>query len=83
LSLARVRERVQRGGHSIPEPVIRRRFLKGLHHLFHLYELYLNAWMIFDNSGAQPYLVADYDHGKMEIKNEELFVQIKKQAGTK
>ena len=58
LALARVADRVRRGGHNVPEPVVRRRFHRGLRHFFQVYQPLVNAWMLFDNSGSTPVLVA-------------------------
>ncbi len=37
VALARIADRVRRGGHDIPEKVVRRRFHKGIQNLFKLY----------------------------------------------
>lgn len=58
LAIARVAERVQQGGHDVPEEVIRRRFKVGLHYFETLYKPLVNDWMLFDNSGESPDLVA-------------------------
>src|SRR3954468_23001144 len=58
LALERVRDRVLSGGHFIPEEIIRRRFVRGLSNLFHLYQQVLHTYLIFDNARAFPRLVA-------------------------
>jgi predicted ABC-type ATPase len=58
LALARIADRVSKGGHDIPESVVRRRFSKGLRNLFHLYRPVLDSWIVFDNTGADPLPVA-------------------------
>lgn len=64
LAVARVGERVRRGGHAVPEDVIRRRFQAGVRN-FHTYYIRLvDAWQVFDNSGmAGPSLIASADRG--------------------
>src|SRR3989338_4300426 len=47
ISIKRIRERVRRGGHDIPEPVVRRRFHRGIENLFRVYDRYLASWVIF------------------------------------
>lgn len=54
LALARVAQRVQQGGHSIPEDVIRRRFDAGRRNLENVYEGLVNAWALYDTSGEVP-----------------------------
>jgi predicted ABC-type ATPase len=50
LAVSRVQERVRAGGHSIPEPVIRRRFARGLKNLSEIYQPIPDACLILDNS---------------------------------
>ena len=50
----RVRQRVRKGGHDIPDDVQRRRFGKGLRMLFEHYRPLLNQWRIYDNTGEKP-----------------------------
>ncbi len=38
VAIQRVADRVKRGGHSVPEPTIRRRHQAGLHNFFRLYQ---------------------------------------------
>lgn len=59
LAVRRVHERVQRGGHSVPEIVIRRRYLKGLRNFFKLYRPLTNSWVMYDTSIAgSPVFIA-------------------------
>lgn len=53
-AIARVASRVRRGGHDIPENIIRRRFTAGLRNLDRVYKPLVNAWTIYDNSGPNP-----------------------------
>lgn len=50
LAVQRVRERVRRGGHDVPEEVIRRRYVKGARNFFSLYSGLADTWGIYDNS---------------------------------
>jgi predicted ABC-type ATPase len=56
-AIARVGERVQQGGHHIPEDVIRRRFGAGLHNFENVYKSEVDAWADFDNMGEDPLLL--------------------------
>lgn len=58
LAIARVAARVAQGGHNIPEPVIRRRFVAGQRNLERRYARLVNAWKLYDNSGTSPRLLA-------------------------
>ena len=67
--------RVSKGGHSIPEDVIRRRYLKGLNN-FLRYAVEANDWYVYDNSGSEYILVAKNVSGVNKIFNFELFKMI-------
>ena len=67
LALERIELRVQQGGHSIPEAVVRRRFTKGISNFFHFYRLVVDRWIIFNNSGDVPEVIAFEESGKLEI----------------
>jgi len=52
-----VAERVRQGGHDIPEPVIRRRFVAGLRNFHQRYKPKVNTWAIYDSFNAEPVLL--------------------------
>lgn len=80
LAIARIKERVQEGGHHVPAEDVRRRFARGINNFFNLYEPLLDYWMLFDNSKAKPILIAQRRNGNREIANDELFKLIQKTA---
>lgn len=57
LAIARVRRRVESGGHNIPEETIRRRYQRGRINLMNLYLPLCDTWSIYDNSNPSPQLV--------------------------
>lgn len=59
LAIQRVSDRVSRGGHSVSESIVRRRYGRGLDNLFELYSPLADTWAVYDNSGSgSPLLVA-------------------------
>lgn len=56
-AIARVAERVQQGGHDIPQTVIRRRFSAGLRNFHESYKSIVDTWALFDNVGEAPVLL--------------------------
>jgi predicted ABC-type ATPase len=58
LALSRIRARVAQGGHDVPEPVVRRRFTRGLRNFEKVYRALADSWAVYDNSGPAPVLVA-------------------------
>jgi len=59
LAVARVAERVAQGGHSVPEEVIRRRYVSGLRNFMRLYLPICDAWTCYDNSDELAQLIAN------------------------
>ena len=53
LAVGRVAARVRQGGHSVPEPVIRRRFDAGLKNFHQVYKMLVNGWMLYDSAGSR------------------------------
>jgi predicted ABC-type ATPase len=76
MALERIADRVRRGGHDIPEKVVRRRFERGIQNLFKIYKPLLDLWLIFDNSGDIPQLVAVEERGILQVLKPELFARI-------
>jgi predicted ABC-type ATPase len=60
-SIARVRRRVQAGGHDIPEGTIRRRFSRSLEYLETRYKLLVNEWRVYDSLEGDFQLVSAWD----------------------
>ena len=60
--MARVAARVAKGGHNVPETVVRRRFDAGLRNFKSLYQGLVNSWVLYDNSGPTPRLLAAGDN---------------------
>lgn len=50
LALLRVAERVAKGGHDIPELIVRRRYVAGIRNFFSLFMSEVDYWGIYDNS---------------------------------
>jgi predicted ABC-type ATPase len=58
LALARVAARVLQGGHAVPAEVVRRRFVTGWRNFDQVYKPLVDTWVLYDNSGETPILVA-------------------------
>jgi predicted ABC-type ATPase len=57
MAVMRVAARVAQGGHNIPEAIIRRRFVAGWRNFQERYVQLVDAWNLYDNSGARPLLL--------------------------
>jgi predicted ABC-type ATPase len=56
-AIERVKLRVARGGHNIPESVIRRRFERSWENFNLLYKPLADSWIVFDTSGLTPVII--------------------------
>lgn len=74
LAMKRVAERVSKGGHDIPEEIIRRRYTAGINNLFKLFVPVVDYWAVYDNSLADRAKIASGRLGQpVDIKNKELY----------
>lgn len=77
LAASRVRGRIRKGGHSIPEPVIYRRYARSASNLFNLYIPLIDAargtTRIYDNSGSELELLATRIDAEWSIYNARVF----------
>ena len=77
LAIQRVAERVAKGGHNIPEPVIRRRYTAGISNLFHLFMKEVDYWDIYDNSEyPRKQIACGGRNAETVVCDESLFNQI-------
>ncbi|MCX5790351.1 MAG: zeta toxin family protein [Elusimicrobia bacterium] len=78
LAIQRVKDRVSRGGHSVPESDIRRRFDRGVRNLLNDYQPLVDTWLLFDNSGSQPRPIAGAIGGDIVAVDEPQFLSIQR-----
>jgi predicted ABC-type ATPase len=83
VALSRVRERVLKGGHDIPEALVRRRFGRSISNFFAEYRRLADSWYLFDNSGGTPTVVAFERAGKPRIMNREQYKALIARYGDK
>jgi predicted ABC-type ATPase len=82
LTLARIKERVLRGGHDVPESVVRRRFEKSMRNFFGPFRTLADSWMLFDNSGGGLSIVASEEKGSLRILQGERYNELVVRYGT-
>lgn len=80
LAIARVRDRVQSGGHNIPDDVVRRRYYMGLRYLFDTYIPECERWILVDNSNSPFSTVAEGIGQVKFIKDNDKYALIWNQA---
>ena len=81
LAIARIKKRVSGGGHNISDKDVRRRFTRSIRNFFKLYQPLLDSWMLFDNAGSIPALIAKCKNGQVLVINVSSFKEIKRLTG--
>ena len=76
VSLARIKERVAEGGHDIPKADVIRRYTRSIDNFFKIYRDLSDNWMLFDNSGQIPKVIAARADRTIKITNEDLFEKL-------
>jgi predicted ABC-type ATPase len=62
-AMRRVADRVAKGGHSIPDDIIRRRYYRGISNLVNLYIPVCDRWMLVENETITPVPIAEGGRG--------------------
>jgi len=79
-AIQRVNERVDLGGHYIPEDVVERRYRRGLVNLFSIYTWICDYWAIIDNSNQPKEIVAEGDNGlDFRVLSPDIWIKMKLQ----
>jgi predicted ABC-type ATPase len=71
--LARVRERVRRGGHNVAEEDIRRRFLRSCRNFWHIYREIADYWYVIYNSSGDFKRIASGEANATSILDAKTF----------
>jgi predicted ABC-type ATPase len=80
LAVARVAERVNRGGHHVPDEVVRRRYDRGLYNLFERYIPLADEWAIYDNSSLSRNRIAYGSESGVYVEAAQLYQQLERMA---
>ena len=73
MAIARVKSRVEAGGHNIPENVVRRRYYMGLNYFFETYAPVCDRWMLADNSSSPFAIVAEGSPAGIKVRDKEKY----------
>jgi predicted ABC-type ATPase len=61
LAVVRVHDRVQEGGHFIPDDVVLRRYKRSMSNFLNIYTPLADRWLLYDNSFDLPIMIARKD----------------------
>jgi predicted ABC-type ATPase len=82
LAVSRIKNRVAQGGHNVPVQDVFRRFDRSISNFFKLYQPFADSWIIFNNAGPIPILIAEKKNGKITIIDGTLYNSIVKGIGS-
>ena len=71
--VARILERVRKGGHAVPEPDARRRFTRSIRNFWNVYRPLVRRWYLYYNGGVHFHEVALGEADAVEVRDEEIF----------
>ena len=70
LAIRRIRQRVKKGGHPIPDADVRRRFSRSHRNLTNLYVPLTDSWQIWDNQTRPPSLLLSSENASLSKLND-------------
>jgi len=77
LAIERIKERVKKGGHFIPDEIVNRRYYRGINNLLKYFIPLSDYWLIYDNSSQNAVMVADgIKNIEINIINDEIWHKI-------
>ncbi|HTB05304.1 MAG TPA: zeta toxin family protein [Bacteroidia bacterium] len=78
LAIERIKRRVEKGGHHIPDNIVKRRYKRGLENFFTIFQPLCDYWELLDNSGNLPNSIAAGEQKfEKSIYNAELWHRIR------
>jgi predicted ABC-type ATPase len=79
MAIERVKQRVARGGHHIPDQTVIDRYYGGIKNLFQLYMPVVDYWIISDTSESVYKMIADgFGRTDYQVYDETVYLKLKK-----
>lgn len=73
VSIARIAERVRKGGHFVPDQDVRRRFARGQNNFWQIYKNLADTWGLFYNSTNSFLQIASGEKDNIFVVDQDLF----------
>ena len=83
VALSRIKARVLKGGHGVPEAVVRRRFDRSFRNFFVEYRELADSWYLFDNTSTKPATLAFKRGSRARIIDREAYQKLITRYGEK
>lgn len=77
LAIKRIKERVRKGGHHIPDNVVKRRYIRGLTNLFHIFIPLADYLFVINNSQKKQSVIAKGENDDILIYDQQTWNQLK------
>ncbi len=74
LAIERVVNRVETGGHHVPDATIRQRYRRRIRNFFDLYQPLANTWKVYDNSDGYR-LIAEGETTEVKVVHDAMIWQ--------
>lgn len=76
VSLKRIKQRVQSGGHDVPAKIVKRRFERTFENLKKLYLPLADEWFLIDNSNSKGKVIAELKKGKIKVYHTKTYEEV-------
>ncbi len=77
LSIERIRHRVAKGGHHVPDEDVIRRFGRSIRHFFNHYRPLADEFGVFDNRGNRPVMIAFGNAATETVIDADLYAELR------
>ncbi|MEO8233648.1 MAG: zeta toxin family protein [Ignavibacteriota bacterium] len=78
LAIERIKDRVNKGGHFVPDDVVKRRYYRGIKILFKHFTALCDYWLVVNNSHEEPKMIAEGNNKlELEVFNSQIWSEIK------
>ena len=78
ICIERIKVRVKKGGHNIPDEDVIRRYKRSKENFYHLYKDLVDEWAIYYNGKNNFVEVLKYENGSIEILQKSLYTEFTK-----
>ena len=78
MCIERIKSRVKKGGHYIPDEDVKRRYERSFHNFWNVYKGIVDSWALYYNGPENNVLVATGDSKEIDIKDKILYNDFEK-----
>jgi predicted ABC-type ATPase len=79
ICIERIKDRVSKGGHFVPDEDVNRRFYRSIVNFINIYQKIVDAWILYYNM-ENGVVVAKYINKEIQILDDQKYKQIEKRS---